>query len=134
MKKKILAFLLAISCVLSATACGAQEAEKPVEASETEAESEEESGEEESKEDEVEEPEVEEESEAEEEPEEEKDTKKPTASSGALSDDLYDFQISIDGTVYQFPMFYSDFEALGWEYDGDPTNTLSSNQYTAVEI
>ena len=50
-----------------------------------------------------------------------------------LSDDLYDFQISIDGTVYQFPMWYSDFEALGWEYDGDNTETLSVNQYTGSQ-
>lgn len=76
MKKKILALLLAISCTLSMSACGAS----------------------------------------------------------GLSDDLYDFQISIDGTVYQFPMWYSEFEALGWEYDGDPTDTLSSNQYTVTEV
>ena len=50
-----------------------------------------------------------------------------------LSDDLYDFQISIDGTVYQFPMWASDFEALGWTYDGDASQTLSSNQYTVAE-
>ena len=31
-------------------------------------------------------------------------------------------------------MWYSDFEALGWEYDGDNTATLSSNQYTGVEV
>lgn len=141
MKKKTLALLLAISCVLSATACGAQNAEEPAEASE--AESEEESSEDTPKEDEAEEPEVEEKPEAEEKPETEeapeaeeepeKEEKKPAAT-GALSDDLYDFQISIDGTVYQFPMFYSDFEALGWEYDGDNTKTLSSNQYTSVEV
>ena len=50
-----------------------------------------------------------------------------------LSDDLYDFQISIDGIVYQFPMWYSDFEALGWEYDGDNTETLSSGQYASTQ-
>ena len=135
MKKKTLALLLAISCALSATACGAQNAEEPAEASEVE--SEEESGEDAPKEDEAEEPEVEEKPEAEEAPEAEeepeKEEKKPAAT-GALSDDLYDFQISIDGTVYQFPMFYSDFEALGWEYGGDNTNTLSPNQYTSVEV
>ncbi len=51
-----------------------------------------------------------------------------------LSDDLYSFQISIDGTIYQFPMWYSDFEALGWTYDGDNTETLSSNQYSSTEV
>lgn len=50
-----------------------------------------------------------------------------------LSEDLYSFQISIDGTVYQFPMWYSDFEAMGWIYDGDATETLTSNQYTVAE-
>lgn len=140
MKKKTLAFLLAISCVLSATACGAPNAEEPAGTSEAEAESEEESGEDEPAEDEAEEPEAAEKPEAEEEPErkeepeaEEKEAPKPAAT-GALSDDLYDFQISIDGTVYQFPMFYSDFEALGWAYDGDNTKTLSSNQYTTSEV
>lgn len=138
MKRKILVVLLSISCVLSAAACGASKAEEPEglsEASEAETESEEEPDREESEEDEAEEPEIAEEPEAEEESEEEeKETKKPAAAPGELSDDLYDFQISIDGTVYQFPMFYSDFEALGWEYDGDNTRTLSSNQYTSSEI
>lgn len=143
MKKKTLALLLAISCVLSATACGASKAEVAEEASEADAaaaESEEVNEEEKAEEPEIEEepkaeeePQIEEEPKAEEEPqEEEKETKKPAA--GELSDDLYDFQLSIDGTVYQFPMFYSDFEALGWVYDGDNTRTLSSNQYTTSEV
>ena len=50
-----------------------------------------------------------------------------------LSDDLYDFQFSIDGTVYQLPMWYSDFEALGWEFQEDETQTLSSNNYTFTQ-
>ncbi len=33
-----------------------------------------------------------------------------------VSDDLYDFHISIDGTVYQFPCTYSDFEKNGWTF------------------
>lgn len=139
MKKKILAVLLAISCVLSATACGAPRTDESKEQSAAnEAETEvEEAGEAEPEV--VEEPEAEEEPQIEEEPqaeeevqEEEKETKKPAT--GELSDDLYDFQLSIDGTVYQFPMFYSDFEALGWEYDGDNTQTLSSNQYTTSDV
>lgn len=52
-----------------------------------------------------------------------------------LSDDLYSFQVSVNGAVYQFPMWYSDFESLGWLYKGDPSKvTLSSNQYTAAEV
>ncbi|MBQ8039946.1 MAG: hypothetical protein IJ274_08785 [Lachnospiraceae bacterium] len=50
-----------------------------------------------------------------------------------LSDDLYSFQVSVDGTVYQFPMWASDFKALGWTYDGDGSNTLTANQYTTAE-
>lgn len=50
-----------------------------------------------------------------------------------LSDDLYDFQISIDGMIYQFPMWYSDFEALGWEYEGDNTEELSGGQYADMQ-
>lgn len=46
-----------------------------------------------------------------------------------LSDDIYSFQISIDGTIYQFPMWYDDFVALGWECTEDLSTKLSSNQY-----
>lgn len=134
MKKRILVLLLSISCVLSAVACGApkeEETKEPSEATEAEVLVEEPDVAEPEV---VEAPETEEEPQAEEKPEEEgEETKKP-ADAGVLSDDLYDFQLSIDGTVYQFPMFYSDFEALGWEYDGDPTQTLSSNQYTTSEV
>lgn len=67
MKKKTMALLLAISCVLSATACGATEAEEAKELPEAGAELQEELHEEEPEE--VEEPEAEEETEIEEEPE-----------------------------------------------------------------
>ena len=50
-----------------------------------------------------------------------------------LSDDLYSFQVSIDGTVYQFPMWAKEFKALGWTYDGDGSQTITSNQYTFSE-
>ena len=50
-----------------------------------------------------------------------------------LSEDLYSFQVSVDGTVYQFPMWASDFKALGWTYQGDATQTLSSDAYTVAE-
>lgn len=140
MKKKLLALLLAISCTLSMTACGESGAEDTAVNEMTE-----------EKEEEVEvaEPEhpereagsVEEETEEVKEEAKEKDTaeekpeKKEAAQAPAeLSDDLYDFQVSIDGTVYQFPMWFSDFEALGWEYDGDETETLSSNQYTFTQV
>jgi len=63
----------------------------------------------------------------------EKPKRDAVAAPSELSDDLYDFQISVDGTVYQFPMWAADFEALGWTYDGDASQTLSSNQYTTTE-
>lgn len=66
------------------------------------------------------------------EPEDENTEKQPRFSTpAALSDNLYDFQLSIDGTVYPLPMRYCDFESLGWIYGGDNTDTLSVNQYVA---
>lgn len=67
------------------------------------------------------------------EPVKEKPKRNAATAPTELSDDLYDFQISVDGTVYQFPMWAADFEALGWTYDGDASQTLSSNQYTTTE-
>lgn len=135
MKKKALVLLLALSCSLSMIACSdsADEsgtvpvkdafAEESEEADEKEAESEIETEEE---------SETPEETEAE--TESEKPAEKPSAQMpGELSDDLYDFQVSINGTVYQFPMWYSDFENMGWTYDGDNTQTLSSNEYSVAE-
>lgn len=139
MTKKVLALLLAISCALSMAACGAlgdnkspSAADEAREALANEFEESEAEEEQEVEEEPEEEPEVEEE--PEEEPDSAEKPMQPARVPGELSDDLYDFQISIDGTVYQFPMWYSEFEALGWEYDGDPTNTLSSNQYTFSEV
>ena len=139
MKKKTLALLLAITCTLSMSACGNETAETGSRADEAREEIEAELNEEPEESEAEEEPDAEEEPETEEEPKEEKpeEAKTPAKAASApseLSDDLYDFQISIDGTVYQFPMWYSDFEALGWEYDGDNTRTLSSNQYTTTEV
>ncbi len=52
----------------------------------------------------------------------------------ALSDDIYSFQLEIDGERYQFPMSYSDFTAKGWElskYD-DPEMKVGTNSYGMV--
>ena len=43
-----------------------------------------------------------------------------------LSEDLYSFQISYDGTVYQFPMSYQSFLELGWVDDNE-------GKYTTLE-
>ena len=48
---------------------------------------------------------------------------------GELSGNLYDYQISINGEVLQFPMWYEDFAAMGWNYEGDPTDTLDAMSY-----
>ena len=121
MKKKTLALLLALSCALTATACSSKKEDTDTAAS-TEAFAED-SEKEETKETETETEEVPDETE--------------TATSTAadlpapeMSDNLFDFQVAINGTVYQFPMWYSDFEASGWTYEGDTTQTLSSDQYT----
>ncbi len=152
MKKKVLTLLLAVSCAIALTACGgsketATEAEEtkeaPVETAEPE-ETEEDKAAKEQEEKEKKEKEAKEqaEKEAKEQAEKEKEAaekakeeeKKNAANAPSeLSDDLYDFQVSINGDVYQIPMWYSDFEALGWEYDGDNTETLSSNQYTTSQ-
>lgn len=118
MKKKTLALLLAISCALSMAACGASGGEETAASRADEAREElaAEFNEEES------EPEEDEES-----------SEKAATASGALLEELYDFQISIDGTVYQFPMWYADFEALGWEYEGDPTETIASGRNMTLE-
>lgn len=47
---------------------------------------------------------------------------------------LYDFQITINGELYQFPMSYEEFTSRGWEYDGDASMEISPNQYTSAEV
>ena len=139
MKKRILALVLAVSCAVFLSACG--NSDKPTvdelreQASKEDAASEESDSEENAAvNDASEQSTPDDTSETKDEETEEKETKSAASNTPAtLSDDLYDFQISIDGTVYQFPMWYSDFEALGWEYDGDNTETLSSNQYTGSQ-
>lgn len=59
--------------------------------------------------------------------EEDKDDSSLTSS--GLSDDIYDYQVSIDGVVYQLPMWASDFAALGWEYQGDYEKSLYYDAY-----
>lgn len=60
---------------------------------------------------------------------------KTAASAGApLSDDLYSFQMKLDGKIYQFPMSYADFIACGWEYQGDETLTFAPDQYSPSEV
>ncbi|MCM1089037.1 MAG: hypothetical protein NC419_12855 [Muribaculaceae bacterium] len=142
MKKKTLALLLAISCVVSMTACAgtgnSDEAGKQEEISKEEQDLEK-AQESMPEEDIVPEPEAsfgpdettqETEDTDNTEQTNETDSSKTSNMPSELSDNLYDFQISIDGTVYQFPLWFSDFEAAGWKFDGDDiTTTLASNEY-----
>ena len=61
------------------------------------------------------------------------DVAEPVVTPTELSDDLYSFQISIDGTIYELPMWYEEFEALGWTFKDDPTVKLYSNQYSLAD-
>lgn len=61
-------------------------------------------------------------------------SKPSTEMPSELSEDIYSFQVAVNGTVLQFPMWYSDFEALGFSYTKDATQTLSSSQYTVGEM
>lgn len=53
---------------------------------------------------------------------------------GSLSDNIYSFQISIDGKIHQFPMKYSEFIAHGWEYDGDENAVLDSMYKAGTQV
>lgn len=129
MKKKTLALLLAIGCTLSIAACGTTSGDATSASEETLISRVDEAREELQKEFDEKEPETKEPG-AEEPEEQSASAEKPTV----LSDNLYDFQISIDGTIYQFPMQYSEFEALGWQYIGEPTNTLDPNHHALTEM
>lgn len=73
-----------------------------------------------------------------EEPEEtktEESSHAPVQMPGELSDDLLDFQVQINGEVYQFPMWYEDFAAMGWDFGrySDGEVTLGGQQYSVSE-
>lgn len=70
-------------------------------------------------------------SEDEDEDDKKEDDKKPSFNfgDGELSENLFDFQFSIDGEVYALPMWYEEFEDLGWYYEGDPDLKLASEDY-----
>lgn len=51
--------------------------------------------------------------------------------SADLSEDVYSFQVEIDGTVYQFPMTYEEFVEKGWTLKDNATDTLRSNAYSS---
>lgn len=51
----------------------------------------------------------------------------------ALSDDLYSFQLMLDGELYQFPMSYEEFTAKGWTYKDDDSMEIQPNSYSSSE-
>lgn len=53
---------------------------------------------------------------------------------GELSDDIYSFQLKLDGELYQFPMSYADFIAKGWTCVDDETTEMSPNQYSSFRF
>lgn len=59
-------------------------------------------------------------------------TQAKSADLSSLSDDLYSYQIMINGELYQIPMEYSDLAAKGWKYEGDENKELGAYTYTGV--
>ena len=110
MKKKTLALLLAIGCTVSIVACGTTGDDATSASEETIATASGETGQNTE--------------------EEQKALKEPAEVPVDLSDNLYDFQVAINGTVYQFPMWYSDMETLGWQFKGRLSGTLGADEYT----
>lgn len=51
-----------------------------------------------------------------------------------LSDDIYSFQLKLNGKVYQFPMKYTEFAANGWVYDGDESEHLDSGYIAGTRV
>lgn len=61
-------------------------------------------------------------------------TVSPEAEAGtALLGDWTDFQLQIDGTVYQFPMLYGDWQELGWTAKDSLEESLEPYQYAMVQ-
>lgn len=58
------------------------------------------------------------------------DTPADTTASGDLSDDLYSFQFSLNGTVYTLPCAYSQLTENGWSIEDIGDQTLEPDQYT----
>lgn len=50
-----------------------------------------------------------------------------------LPNDIYSFQMALNGDLYDFPMSYVDFITYGWTLDGDDTITLNPDQYSMTQ-
>ncbi|MGN1480687.1 hypothetical protein [Porcipelethomonas sp.] len=143
MKKKILISVILSAVMIMSSACSffdkdnSEEESKEsssVSESDSESESEDENSDKESSEAEESEDENsdKESSEAEEESEDESTSSEEVSAN--LSDDIFNFEIALDGEVYSIPMSYKDFTENGWILDGDDTEKLKGNQYTLSEV
>lgn len=54
-----------------------------------------------------------------------------TGSAFSLSDDLYSFQVHVNGELIVLPCPYADMESNGWTYTGDGESLLWPDQHTA---
>ena len=133
MKKKAILLVLMMALMFALVACGGDGGrDRGHDRDEYEEHRDNEDRDDEDRDDE-EEKEVAEEEAAEEEADKDANENVTVTTPSELSDDIYSFQVSVDGTVYQFPMWAKDFKALGWTYDGDGSQTLTANQYTVAE-
>lgn len=139
MRKKLVALIIATSCCLSLAGCNAvrngmqaakEESEVSVEVESSIQESTEESTEASTEESTTESTEAPVEESSQEVKEDVMSSEAPTE----LTDNLLDFRVSVDGVIYQIPMWFSDFEALGWEFKEDPTTVLNMNEYATTLV
>ncbi|MBQ9984338.1 MAG: hypothetical protein IJP29_07085 [Lachnospiraceae bacterium] len=49
-----------------------------------------------------------------------------------LSDDLYSYQIVINGELYQLPMTFADLTAMGWMYENDDSEELDAYTFDGM--
>ena len=62
-------------------------------------------------------------------------TEATAPSAEELSDDIYSFQIKIDGEQYQFPMKFEEFTEMGWKLNGvNSEEKISPNSYGSVRM
>lgn len=54
------------------------------------------------------------------------------AAAGEISDDLYSYQILINGELYQIPMDVKELLENGWEFEGDVNEDLDAYTYNPV--
>lgn len=52
-----------------------------------------------------------------------------TSTVADLSDDLFSFQFLADGHIYQLPLYYTDFTALGWKMVENGSNDGMSKRF-----